>query len=367
MNATSKQGMTPLMLAFHHKNVYAAKVLLKAGADVNATTCMHNCTPLTYAVAHKDTDAINLLLKAGADPNIVFDESSDIRIRGVPCLLYAVFKYCSKEALQAIIDYGAHVNATSEENLTALMIACYKGCTDAIILLLKAGANPNIAIDHIGATCLMHAVDAYCSKDVLQAIIDHGADVNATNKENLTALMIPCAKRYTNAVNVLLETGADPNIALDNGLTCLMYVVGGDYSKEVLQALIDHRANVNATREGNHTALMIACAKSYTDAINVLLETDADPNIADDSGATCLMYAVFKDCSKDMPHAIIDHGADVNATSKENCTALMIACGKSSIGAINVLLESGADTNIANMNGNTCLMCVVDGECVTLR
>ena len=68
-----------------------------------------------------------------------------------------------------------------KNSFTALSSACEKRRVDAIHVLLKAGSDTNIA-DKNGETCLMRAVDGDCSSEVLQAIIDHGADVNATNK-----------------------------------------------------------------------------------------------------------------------------------------------------------------------------------------
>ena len=54
----------------------------------------------------------------------------------------------------------------------------------------------------------MAAVKIQCSKEVLQAIIDHGADVNATDKDNWTALMWACDKGNEAAIHVLLKAGA---------------------------------------------------------------------------------------------------------------------------------------------------------------
>ena len=357
--ALDDSGVTCLMQAVDKDcNKEVLQAIIDHGADVNATN-KYNGTALWRACNKRNTDAINVLLKAGADTNIALDANGDT------CLMQAVCKDCSKEVLQAIIDHGADVNATNKYNGTALWRACDKSNTDAINVLLNAGADTNIALDDNGDTCLMQAVYKGRSKEVLQDIIDHGADVNATAKENSTALMLACAKSNTDAINVLLKAGANTNIALDDsGGTCLMIAVCTDCNKEVLQAIIDQRADVNATNKYNGTALWRACDKSNTDAINVLLKAGADTNIAiNDSGGTCLKHAVKKDCSKDVLQEIIDHGADVNATNQQNCTALWRACDKSNTDAIFLLLETGAETNITNDNGVTCLMNAVEGNC----
>ena len=56
----------------------------------------------------------------------------------------------------------------------------------------------------------MTAVHEHCSKEVLQAIIDYGAEVNATNKKGNSALKQADDRRHTDAVMVLLKAGAKP-------------------------------------------------------------------------------------------------------------------------------------------------------------
>ena len=118
------------------------------------------------------------------------------------------------------------------------------------------------------------------SEEVFQALIDHGASVNATDKQNLSALMRACEKKHVAAIHVLLKAGADINIADKNGSTSLMMAVYLDCSKEVLQALITHGADVNATGKWNTTPLMLVGEKANIDTIKLLLNAGAEPTIS---------------------------------------------------------------------------------------
>ena len=165
-----------------------------------------------------------------------------------------------------------------------------------------------------------------CCTEILQAIISHGGDVNATGKNNRTALLIACLKRKKDAINALLNAGADSNIAGADGYTCLHDAAWDDCCTEALQAILSHGGYVNATSKENVTPLMLACVKGNKDAINVLVNAGADPNIVDADGETCLHYAVRNNCCTEILQAIISHGADVNATCSDTKTALLLAC-----------------------------------------
>ena len=98
---------------------------------------------------------------------------------------------------------------------------------------------------------------------------------------------------------LLLEYGADANVASDDGFTAVMVAW---MSPQALDLLIENGADVNAQDVEGRTVLMRAAAKrSYTpgtpsvamyrDDINALLEHGADPTIRDAIGRTALEYA----------------------------------------------------------------------------
>ena len=304
VNAVNKRNETALLLACKSAQVESVKLMLQNGSDTNVSdssgyTSLHaavyGCctsntlqeiithkvlldaqtiygrTALWLACLYRQQDSVIILLEAGSNPNTAAAD-------GDTCLHAAVMGGCSKKIIRKIIDHGANVNATNKRNRTALTLACNYKDEGAINILLKANAGPNIAEDTYGEISLHKAVRHKCSKEVLQAIIDHGANVNATNTRNETALTLACLYKNEGAINVLLNANAGPNIAEDTyGETSLHTAVRHKCSKEVLQAIIDHGANVNATNKINETALRQASFNKNEDAINVLLNANADP------------------------------------------------------------------------------------------
>ena len=388
LDARNVHGQTSLLLACSYRRQNFIKILLQAGsnpniADNHGDTCLHatitggcskwiihtliengadvnaankeNVTALMIACGNGRAGTINVFLDAGADPNIT-------DAYGYTCLSYANYGKCRKDDLQAIIDHGVDVNATSKQNKTALMWACEKGNVHAINVMLNAGANPNTA-DANGDTCLFKAISARCNKQALQALIDHGADVNVINKSGRTALMHACQKGNKDAINVLLNAGADTTISDTNDYTCLHKAVNAGCNKQTLQALIDHGADVYAVSKVGQTALKVACKKGNVDAINVLQNAKEDPHIVDDDCHICFGVAVRGGYSKEVLQALINHGADANAIGKTNTTALMHACQQGKEDVVNILLNAGADTTISDPNGDTCLFKAISTGC----
>ena len=222
---------------------------------------------------NRNVETINVLLAAGANPNIT-------DMDGYTCLHDAVDVECNKEALKAIIDHGVNKNAANKKGVTPLMQALQVGNINAINVLLNAKADPNI--DKDGDTCLHRAVRGQCSKEILQSVICYGVNVNATNKNSVTALKLAYQMGNEDAISELLKAGADPNIVDEAGETCLHTAIRSKCSQKHVEALITQGADVSAKNGNSETALRLAVQMKYSDAVIVLLKAGADLGIETD-------------------------------------------------------------------------------------
>ena len=80
----------------------------------------------------------------------------------------------------------------------------------------------------------------------------------------------------------------------------------------------------------------------------LLTEREADPNIADNNGDTCLHIACNSVNRTHMVAPLINHGADVNVVNTDGDTALHVATTKGNTEAIQLLVNHGADVNVLN-------------------
>lgn len=161
--------------------------------------------------------------------------------------------------------------------------------------------------------------------NVVKAMLERGADVNAKDNEGETALRLAVTSGKTDVVKLLIEKGADVNAisedVLFGGTALMLAAVFGNMN--MVQTLLDNGADVNAEDKNGITALMNAAFNGYLGIVRVLIERGADVN-SNEYGRTALIQAADRGHA-DVVRLLVEKGADVNARSKDGMTALMTA------------------------------------------
>ena len=317
-----------LHAACYQENIQHVQCLLDAHTDVDHNSSA-GYTPLHIAVSKSNVDLVTLLLDQDVNVNCV-------TIDGKTPLHIAADKG-DENIIQKLLTHKADPSLKDSPGNTSLHLAVRVKEVKPIIR--KTGASK---------ISTFPAPYHKCSIETVQAIIDHGVDVNAVNNTGQTPLWLACCDGQVDFVKILLDTGADTNIIDKYGDSCLHAAMHGHCSTEVIQKILDHGAHVNAVNKDGATPLLLACSTAQTEAVKLLLGAMADPNIAYADGDTSLHTAIAGDCSKETIQEIIDHGADVNAMNKRGRTALLLGCFYRQMDSVKVLLETGADPTIVD-------------------
>jgi ankyrin repeat protein len=187
------------------------------------------------------------------------------------------------EMLRALLSGGIK---GPDAKTKALTRAAAAGKMDAMHFLIESGANPT-------APGVLVQASASGIPAVVLEILNYKPNANGRGQDGATAL-ITCLQAYhykdkdvnrKEVVRILLDAGADPNIADNKGMTPL---IANARDLEIAQMLVAHGANVNAQANDGFTPLLNAETAALT---RFLLEHGADPFAKTNDGKTALDWA----------------------------------------------------------------------------
>jgi ankyrin repeat protein len=387
-------GTTPLMVAAAAGEVAAVKVLIDHGADVNAKDGVRAQTPLMYAAASNLANLSREGLGFGGNPQVPGGAGAAPAVRRAPLpgvdrnyslnelivahggltpLLYAV-RQGFHESTAALLTAGADVNmASAGDRTTPLLMAIINGHFDLAKTLLERGADANATSDQ-GVSPLYGVLNVEWAPkalypqprshmqqklgylELLQALIDKGADVNARTRmkvwysgysfdlsgvDEIGASVFWRAAYASDvaAMKMLVAAGADPNVPTIKPAGRARF---GDMleTREVIDqsglppvpvggpsVLPIHAAAGVGYGEGFGANSHRFAPTGMLAAVKYLVEElGADVNAADHEGNTALHHAAARG-DNEMILYLVSKGANVKAVDREGRTTVDMANG----------------------------------------
>ncbi len=298
----------------------ALRQALEAGANPNARDD-RGLQPLHYAVS-KSIEGVKILLEYGADPNLKENlEKSDVSLTRDSPLHYAV---PFAPVVQLLLSAGANPDITSDMRLTPLHIAVDH--EDTLEVLLNAGADPEIR-DGLNRTVLHYSAQGYNSTALKLLLSKTEVDINAQDFTGETALFQVdfSAKAGLEIFKILLNAGADPKIQSSYG-NILHKAIRAGAPVSILQALLDKdKALIQGKNPFNgDSPLFLAVIRGDLQVVQLLLDSEADPNVQNQKGETPLHLAVDKG-HHEIVLALLARGANPNLKDSEKRTPLHLA------------------------------------------
>ena len=265
-------------------------------------------------------------LDAGADPNW--------RTKHGPAwhLLDIAILHGHREVVSALLGAGADPDAKNDDGSTAVHTAAGVARPGIVSALLKAGGNPNRQ-DNRGATPLHRAV--MFGTEVFPE------SLRITGENKVIAGADPAAERQSpvEVVEALIDAGADPNADIPLFGTPIHFLAARGrlvrangpepgVTEALLTAVKRGGADIDRkTPGGGNMAPIHTAVRTGPDAVRILLDAGADPDLEGLHGVTALHYAVVAHGTK----AVIAHGGG--------------------LASIKLLLERGANPNARTWTG----------------
>ena len=398
LNLISKSH-SALMKAAEIDKLDVLKLLLNFGADPE-TANYSGETALTFAVMHGHFQCAKILhqlykpSKKELEQIIrKIEEQDQIESLQFLASLYdshedkisqSLLKYAALngnfKAMQLIVHNGVDINGTCNGEGPALLFALgydesrsymreYCQVMDTVKFLVENGACVN-RISSFNSP-LVAAVKNKCHRDVLEYLIEHGADVHEVGDDEgntpLTADNI--CSLDEGILDILLEAGADPNKANTFGNTALhlafsWYSYMGYYCDWrplpiiCIKKLFDAGADLEAIDSNGNTPLLLAASiddKDMFEHISLLKSLGANMKAVNREGKNALILSLGHKSHVKSLKLLTSDEEQVNLQTPDGHTPLIVAALKYSTEAIDFLLEAGADPHVADNKQETAL------------
>ncbi len=377
--AESGDPKTRFLLQIQREDLEAARAILNSELDPNGPGRMGGTWLHDLAIAG-EADAITLVLEAGGDPTAkdrrgrtpVQQAASWGRTEaleaflnhGVPAdieddngrgLLHMAVQALGKESLtlvKRLLERGLKATARDRDGYTPLHLA---RTGEIARLLIEHGADVNAKarLDKRRREMMVRNNESF--KKMEEAIGGHlQVDVGKYEKPRITPLLMAARQSGADVIQVLVESGADVN-AIDYGGQTALSIVSTRGDKALIELLLSHGAKSVDEGKSGGSALHSAAFAGKVEAIALLLKKGYKPDVRDKNGRTPLHEAAEWGRFKAV-EALIAAGAKVDAASNGGKTPLYVAAGRhfeDNSAVIGLLLEHGADPNARDSHGNT--------------
>jgi ankyrin repeat protein len=162
------------------------------------------------------------------------------------------------------------LGAKDEKGLGAYTAAKYSGRNDIAVLLLERGVELDLF-----AACMAGARDR-----VMGLIAGQPELIAAYSHDGWTPLHLACFFGQPELVQTLIERGADVNARSKNGAKNMpLHAAAAGRNLDAVRLLLEHGAGVNASQEGGWTALHAAAQNGDVEMVRLLIAAGADVKI----------------------------------------------------------------------------------------
>jgi ankyrin repeat protein len=220
------------------------------------------------------------------------------------------------------------VDRRNPDGSTPLQWAVYEGDVAEVRRLLDAGADVSLANDY-GATPMSLAAEV-ADTEILKLLLAAGADADSPNAEGQTALMTVARTGNVEAAELLLEHGAIVDAREGwGGQTALMWASARRHP-EMMELLISHGAAVDA--------------RSFHRDYQRHVTAEGRPKSLDSGGFTPLLYAARENCIACV-EVLLESGADIDLADPDGVSPLHLAIMNANWDVAKRLIEAGADVD----------------------
>ncbi|WP_339046383.1 ankyrin repeat domain-containing protein [Candidatus Mesenet endosymbiont of Agriotes lineatus] len=280
INARDKKGDTALHLAVLFQNYKVVEKLVKnKNIDLNI---LNNEGKTSLQLAEENKNVLIVDIIEGKDNQLI-----KATVKG------------DLDKIKRLLNDGANINVRCEifydrinqirfDGDTPLHIAAHFGHLDVMNYLIDAGADLDARCNNSN-TPLINTI--FNKKlDAFELLINRGTNVNLRYANGRTALHHAVLYKNKEMVNILMNNGADPNIGDCRGKTPMFYTNG---NLALMESIIYKVNDIDTRYSSGRTPLYCMARENKAEFVQLLLAREADPNIPTVNGNTSLLSTII--------------------------------------------------------------------------
>ena len=283
-------------------------------------------------------------------------------------MIFDIFKSDDDDKLDSYLQQNPDVDAIIKPNNSIkeefllnspnlISVAAFYGAVKCFIYLQNRDANMSY-VDINGRT-VAHFASLGGSSDICDLLDSSGISFEGVDSDGNTSIHYACMSGNLNLVQKLYLRGFDLLLANKNGYKPIHYAAGSK-SVDLLDFLVSEGADINEEVDGN-TPILLSALENRPDNVSYLIDQKAVvPEFIDKKGENLLIYLAKKGFDKVISVLINKGKLNPNITDGLGWTPLLHACNIGSIETCKILIENGADVNLASKFGFTPTHCAIN-------
>jgi ankyrin repeat protein len=364
-NAPDLIGMTPFHCAAFRPQPEFLEALLEKGGNVLAQTSTGE-TPLHWAAVLGIPTTVKLLLDKGAKVG------KANRFGNTP-IFFAVASG-KPEIARLLLIRGAFADDINNDFGTPLNTAVRLQDREMVTLLLDQGhAAVNGCAGKLSETAL-HAAASQGDAAMVRLLLEHKADIHATDKEGYTPLLNAAEHGYMGIIEILVRAGADLAARTQND-SCAFGLAAGSPNHALVQWLAEKLPTI--TTKDKASALLGASMHGRLANVRWLLAQGVSASLTNAAGTPLLLAAggpgmmarlrqstdtplksLGYEAAPEADYAqivslLITNGGHVNSVGPEGRTPLQDAIASGAVLITEMLLRHKADIQARTSSGRT--------------
>jgi ankyrin repeat protein/L-ascorbate metabolism protein UlaG (beta-lactamase superfamily) len=280
MKADLGAGMISLHYAVYFGNEAVVDYVLKKGISLHVKD-QRGLTPVWFSVSGGRPAMLKKLIALGADLKVQNQAGDNLLFRAV--------NSGNTETIGILLENGFTLDMKTSWGGTPLIYAARAGQVDLLKFLVARGADLK-AVN--GDFTLLHDAVFSGRPEAVDYLLDQGLDIEAHGAEQGTPLLLALDFGSFPGAAALIRRGADVNAVNKNGMSaCRLAVMKGAH--DLLPLILEKKPDL-AAAEPRHgkTVLHEAALRGYSAVVSELLAAGADKNAKDKAGHTPLAYAL---------------------------------------------------------------------------